>query len=96
MLQAVAESASAIATTNGIAAQVTNQNGMMWQGERRGICGDGIRSESLRLKFSSCRNIIQRHNLPIELVGIGGIKITNTCNNTWPQELPQSNLQPKP
>ncbi|MEZ6121498.1 MAG: hypothetical protein R3C28_33755, partial [Pirellulaceae bacterium] len=73
LLQAVAESASAIATTNGIAAQVTNQNGMMWQGERRGICGDGIRSESLR-QVASMRNIIQRHNLPIELVGIGGIQ----------------------
>ncbi|MCA9197270.1 MAG: hypothetical protein KDA87_07015 [Planctomycetales bacterium] len=72
-LEAVADSASAIATTNGIAARITNGTDPMWQGERRGICGDGIRTESLR-QVASMRDIIRRRNLPIELVGVGGIK----------------------
>jgi dihydroorotate dehydrogenase len=77
LLQAVAPFADGIATTNSIATTIANANGdLLFDGQRRGICGDGTRTESIR-QTEVLSRIIREHDLALEIVGVGGIENAN-------------------
>ena len=73
LLRAVAEHANGIVTTNSIASTVVAADGqMLFDGQPRGICGDAIREESIR-QTATLRAVINDEQLPLELIGVGGI-----------------------
>ena len=74
LLSAIAPFVDGVATTNSIAATVADQSGqLLFDGQRRGICGDAIRAESIRQTKTLCQ-IIHDRKLKISVVGIGGIQ----------------------
>ncbi len=73
LLHAVSKHANAIVTTNSIATTVMGNEGqLLFDGKPRGICGDAIRRESIR-QTDALRQIIDKHELPLKIVGVGGI-----------------------
>ena len=73
LLRAVSAHADGIATTNSIATTVAGLNGrLLFDGQPRGICGDAIRGESIR-QTASLHRIIHDNELPLRIVGVGGI-----------------------
>ena len=72
LLTSVADDVNAVALTNSIAAKVKREDGLLFGGQQRGICGAAIREESIA-QTTQFKQIIERLKLPIELIGIGGI-----------------------
>ena len=73
LLEAIGPSVSAIAMTNSIATQVQDSSGqMMFEGNRRGICGDASRTASIQ-QTRMVQTLIDQRELPIELIGVGGV-----------------------
>jgi dihydroorotate dehydrogenase (NAD+) catalytic subunit len=63
----------ALAMTNSIATQVLDQSGkLMFDGQRRGICGKATLQTSVA-QTKSVHEMITEHNLDIELIGVGGV-----------------------
>lgn len=80
LLNAISPFANAIAMTNSIATSVVNESGeQLFNGERRGICGDATREASvaqLNLFHQLCRQGDTSNNhsgKPVRLIGVGGI-----------------------
>jgi dihydroorotate dehydrogenase (NAD+) catalytic subunit len=63
----------ALAMTNSIATQVLDQNGkLMFDGQRRGICGKATLQASVA-QTMSLNAMIAKHKLDIKLIGVGGV-----------------------
>ncbi|HSG73258.1 MAG TPA: hypothetical protein VLA12_22775 [Planctomycetaceae bacterium] len=71
LLEAVAPHISGIAMTNSVAATVEKEGELMFDGQKRGICGDATRTSSLRQTELFSRLIAHR-GLSLALVGVGG------------------------
>ncbi len=73
LLRAVAPSADAISMTNSVAARVRRADGtLLFDGARRGICGDATRAASLE-QTRKCSSRIKQLGLDLKLIGVGGI-----------------------
>lgn len=74
LIDAVQPFIDAIALTNSVATTVRNQSGtLLFDGQRRGICGDGVRSASV-VQTQLFHRLIKDRNLPIRLIGVGGVQ----------------------
>lgn len=73
LLEAVAPFADAFAMTNSVATRVREPDGsLLFDGERRGICGDATRAASLE-QTRMFAELIEAANLRLQLVGVGGV-----------------------
>lgn len=73
LLDVLAPYVDAISTTNSVAATIVDSAGqLLFDGQKRGICGDAIRTASLR-QVAMLRSVIDRGGLPYELIGVGGV-----------------------
>ena len=64
---------SAVAMTNNVAATVADPNGeLLFDGQPRGICGNGCRQVSIA-QTRLFRQAIERSKLNMEIVGVGGV-----------------------
>jgi len=71
-LEAVHSHVDALALTNSIPATVRQAGGpLLFDGQRRGICGDAVRSASIRQTRLLSR-LIDEHGLDLRLIGVGG------------------------
>ena len=71
--RAVAPHVDALVMVNCITATVVDETGRrMFDGQRRGIAGEAIREGTLE-QVRLFANVIRRENLPLQLVGVGGI-----------------------
>lgn len=74
LLQAVAPFADAVVMTNTIPATVANEAGhLMWNGQKRGI-GGAASYEACLKQAQMCCQIIRAQALPLEIIGVGGIR----------------------
>lgn len=72
LVEAVEPFANALAMTNSIAAVVEDDAGEpLFDGQRRGICGNAIREASL-LQVREFARIIRGRSRPLQIVGVGG------------------------
>ena len=72
LLDALAPHADALAMTNSVATRVRTADGeFLFDGQRRGICGDATREASLAQTRLFARLIADR-GLPLRLIGVGG------------------------
>ena len=77
LVDQLAGSATALAMTNSVATQVRGRDGeLLFDGQRRGICGEACRDASLR-QVSAVREIVDRYQLPLRIIGVGGIFTAN-------------------
>jgi dihydroorotate dehydrogenase len=73
LLDAVGHVVDALALTNSIATMVRNQQQQFMYGrQKRGICGAAIRDTSIA-QIRMMRELITERNLPLHLIGVGGI-----------------------
>jgi len=73
LLEAVGHVVDALALTNSIATMVRDrQQRLMYGSQKRGICGAAIRETSIA-QIRMMRELITERNLPLHLVGVGGI-----------------------
>ena len=73
LASALAPYADALAMTNSVAVTVADQDGkLLFNGERRGICGQAILEASLA-QTKLFAEQIKTENLDLQLVGVGGI-----------------------
>lgn len=72
LLDAVSDHVDALAMTNSIAAKVVGADGqLLFDGQRRGICGDATRTESIRQTKRFADLLAERRD-SIDLIGVGG------------------------
>jgi dihydroorotate dehydrogenase len=72
LLEAVAPYVDALAMTNSIAATVRQADGqLLFDGQRRGICGAATLAASIA-QVSLFAQIIRRRKLDVSLIGVGG------------------------
>jgi dihydroorotate dehydrogenase len=73
LLNAVAPHADALAMTNSIATSVRSQDGagLLFDGQKRGICGDATREASVA-QTRLVRGILRERGLKLKLIGVGG------------------------
>lgn len=72
LLDVLSPYADAVSTTNSVATRVRAADGSFaFEGQKRGICGDGIRAASLR-QVELLRKLIEKRGLRFEVVGVGG------------------------
>jgi dihydroorotate dehydrogenase len=73
LLDAVAAHADALSMTNSIAATVTDTTGqLLFDGEKRGICGAACRTGSIEQTALFAR-VIRERRLDVQIVGVGGV-----------------------
>ena len=72
LLDAVGNNVAAIAMTNSVATRVRNADGLLFDGQKRGICGAAIYDASLA-QLQMIAEAIRARELDVELVGVGGI-----------------------
>jgi len=73
LLDAVAPFVDALAMTNSVATKVRQPDGAyLFDGQRRGICGDATRTASLQQTRLFC-DLIREGGLKISIIGVGGI-----------------------
>ncbi|MGY8769004.1 MAG: hypothetical protein ACKVH8_11345 [Pirellulales bacterium] len=73
LIAGVSNSATALVTTNGIAATVVDQeNRPMYDGRPRGICGAAIRDASIE-QVQRMRAIIEQQNSSLKIIGVSGV-----------------------
>ena len=72
LLNALNGSVTAIAMTNSVATQVRDGDVLLFEGQKRGICGDGILDASVTQVEMFAELILERE-LTLELVGVGGV-----------------------
>ena len=74
LIVGLSEFVNAIVTTNSIPAKVTDANGnTLFNGQQRGICGKAILNSSVE-QVRRIRTVIDEGNLPLEVIGVGGIE----------------------
>ncbi len=72
LIDAIGQSVDAIAMTNSVATQVRDQDTLLFDGQKRGICGAAILEASIaQLKMFA--GLIGDQGRNIELIGVGGI-----------------------
>ena len=73
LLEALAQHANALAMTNSVVATVADADGrLLFDGQRRGICGAAIRDASLaQTEMMAC--LAGERKLAVELIGVGGV-----------------------
>ncbi|MFQ5733295.1 MAG: hypothetical protein ACE5KM_15240 [Planctomycetaceae bacterium] len=80
LLDAVAPFANALAMTNSVATQVRNADGtLLFDGQRRGICGDATRSASVK-QARIFADLIDGKVSAVTVIGVGGI---GTAGHVW-------------
>jgi len=72
LLEALAPSVTALAMTNSVATQVRKDNTLLFNGERRGICGSAILDASVS-QTEMFDGLIKEQGLAVQLIGVGGI-----------------------
>jgi dihydroorotate dehydrogenase len=73
LLDAVAPNVDALAMTNSVATKVRQPDGgYLFDGQRRGICGDATRTASLHQTRLFCE-LIRERGLNLSVIGVGGI-----------------------
>jgi dihydroorotate dehydrogenase len=72
LLDAAGEFVDAVAMTNSIATTVRQGDVLLFDGQRRGICGDATRSASLQ-QIRRFRQLADSRGLSLDLIGVGGI-----------------------
>jgi len=72
ILSALTPSVTALAMTNSVATQVRQGDELLFDGERRGICGDAILDASVS-QTAMFHQLIQETGAAVELIGVGGI-----------------------
>ena len=75
LLEALSPHISGVAMTNSVAVTVAHSNSeqeLYFEGQRRGICGEAIRSASLE-QTQLFATEMKNSNLNLELIGVGGI-----------------------
>ncbi len=73
LLQILAPIIDAVAMTNSIATTVCAADGqLLFDGQARGICGAATLDASVD-QTRAARQLVERDNLPLELVGVGGV-----------------------
>jgi len=73
LLDAIGPSIDALAMTNSVATQVRNGNALVFDGQRRGICGAAIRDASIQQTQLFTR-LIRERACDIQVIGVGGIQ----------------------
>jgi dihydroorotate dehydrogenase (NAD+) catalytic subunit len=71
LLEALAPSVTALAMTNSVATQVRQGDSLLFDGERRGICGSAILDASVA-QTELFNRLIQQSGVAVELIGVGG------------------------
>ncbi|MBL8828718.1 MAG: hypothetical protein JNM18_17195 [Planctomycetaceae bacterium] len=72
MIDALAPSCTALSMTNSVALPVADENGeLLFGGQRRGICGRGIREASIA-QTALMHELIRRRGYKLRLIGVGG------------------------
>ena len=72
LLDALGSNVDGIAMTNSVATRVRNADGVLFDGQKRGICGAAIFDASLA-QLRMFAEAIRARELDVELVGVGGI-----------------------
>ncbi|MEZ6123051.1 MAG: hypothetical protein R3C49_07740 [Planctomycetaceae bacterium] len=73
LVQHTAATIHGLAMTNSVTARVCDESGrQLFGGERRGICGDAIRTASLE-QTTMFRKLLQDRHRHLDLIGVGGI-----------------------
>ena len=73
LLNAIGPFVDALAMTNSVATRVRQSDGsFLFDGERRGICGDATRTASLNQTRIFC-DLIRERSLDISVIGVGGV-----------------------
>ena len=71
LLQAIGSSIDALAMTNSVATQVRDGDSLVFDGQRRGICGAAIRDASIQ-QTRLFAKLIRERQLNIQVIGVGG------------------------
>ena len=72
LIEALAPDVNALASTNSIAVTVRGDDGqMLFDGQRRGICGAGTLDASIK-QVTLLRETAERTGAPLQLIGVGG------------------------
>lgn len=71
LLDAVGEMIDAIAMTNSIATTVRADDNLLFDGQRRGICGDATRAASTA-QVALFARLLRERGSDVELIGVGG------------------------
>ncbi len=72
LVEALAPVADALAMTNSIATRVRESDGkFLFDGQKRGICGDAIRAASIE-QTRVVRELVAERGAALELIGVGG------------------------
>ena len=80
LIKGLAESVDAIVTTNSLPAKVTDRDGKnLFDGQQRGICGKATRDASVE-QVRRIRSIIEKFDLPLDVIGVGGIETASDVN----------------
>ncbi len=72
LLDALSTSVNAIAMTNSVATQVREGDDLLFDGQKRGICGDAILEASVA-QVQMFEQLIHAQDSAVELIGVGGI-----------------------
>ena len=73
LLDAIGPSINALAMTNSVATYVRDGDKLVFDGQRRGICGEAIRDASIR-QTRLFADLIREHDRKIDVIGVGGIQ----------------------
>ena len=77
LLNALVPDVTAVALTNSVATKVLGEhNEYLFDGQPRGICGEGILDASIQ-QTRLFADVIQDRGMPLELIGVGGIRHAN-------------------
>lgn len=73
LLDAIGPSINALAMTNSVATQVRQGDLLLFEGQRRGICGEAIREASIQ-QTRLFADLIRECQRDIQVIGVGGIR----------------------
>lgn len=77
LIDALSGVVDALAMTNSIAATIVDSNGdFLFEGEKRGICGDATREASVS-QVRMLSDLIRKRNQSMQLIGVGGASSAN-------------------
>jgi dihydroorotate dehydrogenase len=72
LLEALSPSVDALAMTNSVATQVRDEHGqLLFEGQKRGICGAATRDASLR-QLKLFAELSRQRSLKTRMIGVGG------------------------
>lgn len=81
LIHALSPFIDGLAMTNSIAARVQrNDLSLLFDGQLRGICGDATRAASVE-QVRLFADIVAEQNLPLQLIGVGGISTAEHVRN---------------